>query len=350
MEVKWLRWVENERRKRLGICIYMLDCQYSALFQRQPYISKAETTRLALPCEPRYWSAPSARAWTMMLGPASTPPSAYHLPTLSSILLEREELYGDMFFPPLDGFSRTFYAYVLHTHIYEWRQNVCMLNSNGLTGNILSFVPEDIGIGLKQHKEWLSNALDVWLEHYSSPGACNDLPVDHVQAGVLLHHLGDLALRISFSDLYMLAKRSATADDLGTATESICNTLAIDRECTILDRTFNMIESASNIQSRDEESFCGYELVVTLFIGGLLLWTTHHLRHRQEISVALEWVYQRFGNETHTGSPLTSGDATVVSKLQGAIGVLRSIRSVGYASLLASVLEKLYQEGVSGSV
>ena len=284
----------------------------------------------------------------MMLGPAPTPPSAYHLPTLSSILLEREENYGDMFFPPLDGFSRTFYAYVLHTLIYEWRQNVCMLNSNGLTGNILSFVPEDIGIGLKQHKIWLSNALDVWFEHYSSPATSDHLSVDHMQAGTLLHHLGDLALRINFSDLYMLAKRSATADDLSTATESICNTLAIDGDCAILDRTFDMIESASNVRSLDEDSFCGYELVVTLFIGGLLLWTTHHLRHRQEITASMEWVEQRFSTEAHPGLPLTSANATIVSKLQDVIGVLRSIHSVGYASLLASVLEKLQDEGVPG--
>lgn len=286
----------------------------------------------------------------MMLGPAPTPPSAYHLPTLSSILLEREENYGDMFFPPLDGFSRTFYAYVLHTHIYEWRQNVCMLNSNGLTGSILSFVPDDIGIGLKQHKAWLSNALEVWREHYSCPTACDHSSVDHIQTGALLHHLGDLALRISFSDLYMLAKRSATADDLSSATEAICNTLAMDQECSILNRTFSMIELASNVRSLDEYSFCGYELAVTLFIGGLLLWTTHHLRHRQEITAAMEWVGQRFGTETHSGSSLASGDATIVSKLQDAISVLRSIHSVGYASLLASVLEKLYEEGVSDQV
>jgi hypothetical protein len=286
----------------------------------------------------------------MMLGPAPTPPSSHHLPTLSSIFLEREELYEDMFFPPLDESSRTFYAYVLHTHIYEWRQNVCMLNSNGLTGAILSFVPKDTGIGLKQHKEWLSNALDVWVEHHSSPAACDHLSVGRMQAGALLHHLGDLALRISFSDLYMLARRSATEDDLGVATESICNTLALDRTCRILDRTFSMIELASSVRSSDEDSFCGYELVVTLFIGGLLLWTTHNLRHRQEITVALEWVDQRFGTDAHPESPLASGDATIVSKFQDVIVVLKSIHSIGYASLLASVLEKLHREGVAGRV
>jgi hypothetical protein len=109
-----------------------------------------------------------------------------------------------------------------------------------------------------------------------------------------------------------------------------------------------MIELASNVRSSDEDCFCGYELAVTLFIGGLLLWTTHNLRNRQEINVALEWVNQRFGTETHPGSPLASGDAIIVTKLQDVIGVLRSIHSVGYASLLASVLEKLRQEGVSG--
>lgn len=283
----------------------------------------------------------------MMLGPALTPPSAYHLPTLSSILLEREDLNEEMFFPPLDGFSRTFYAYVLHSHIYEWRQNVCMLNSNSLTGNILSFVPKDIGIGLKQHRQWLQNALEVWLEHYGSTDSFDDLSVSHMQAGLLLHHLGDLALRISFSDLYVLARRSATTDDLNTATESICNTLAVDQNCAILDRSFSMIESAFDICAAGQASFCGFELVVSLFIGGLLLWTTHNLRYRLEISTAMKWIDQRFAT-THSASPLIAGTgaATIVSKLQDVIGVLRSTHSVGYANLLASVLEKLCDEGV----
>ena len=354
LELRWLRWVDTERRKRLGICIYLLDCQYSALLQRQPYISKAETTQLALPCEPRYWSAPSARAWTMMLGPALTPPSAYHLPTLSSILLEREKIHGEMFFPPLDGFARTFYAYVLHTHIYEWRQNVCMLNSNCLTGDILSFVPKDIGIGLRQHREWLQNALEVWLEHYGSIDSCDPLSVSHMRAGLLLHHLGDLALRISFSDLYMLARRSATADDLDTATESICNTLAVDRTCTILDRTFKMIRSALDVRAASQASFCDFELAVSLFIGGLLLWATHHLRYRPEINVAMEWVDRHFGNP-HTTSPLlagtpATGDATIPSKLQEIIVALKSTHSVGYANLLATVLEKLCGEGIASQI
>lgn len=283
----------------------------------------------------------------MMLGPAPTPPSAYHLPTLSSILLEREDSHGEMFFPPLDGFARTFYAYVLHTHIYEWRQNVCMLNPNCLTGTILSFVPKDIGVGLRQHKEWLQNALEVWLEHYGSTDSCDHLSVSHMQAGLLLHHLGDLALRISFSDLYMLAQRSATSDDLDTATESICSTLAMDRQCTILDRTFKMIGSALDVRGASQTSFCDFESAVSLFIGGLLLWTTHHLRHRPEITAVMKWVDQHIG-APHTTSPLSAGtgDATILSKLQDVIGALRYIHSVGYANLLATVLEKLCEEGI----
>ena len=351
LEHRWLRWIDTERRKRVGICIYLLDCQYSALFQRLPYISKAETTRLALPCETRYWSAPSARAWTMMLGPALTPPSAYHLPTLSSILLEREKIHGEMFFPPLDGFSRTFYAYVLHTHIYEWRQNVCMLNSNSLRGNIFSLVPKDIGIGLREHKKWLENAFEVWLEQYGSMDSYDHLLEIQMQAGLLLYHLGDLALRISFSDLYMLARRSATADETSAATESICNRLAMDQACTILDRAFKMIAFALSLQATGRISFCDFELAVSLFVGGLLLWTTHHLRSRPEVSTVIKWADQHFGS-AHPASPVSAGtgDTTILSKLRDVIGALRSIHSVEHAGLLATVLEKLCEEGITGQV
>lgn len=285
-----------------------------------------------------------------MLGPAVMPPSAYHLPTLSSILLEKE-LSEEMFFPPLDGFSRTFYAYVLHTHIYEWRQNVCMLNSNSLTGNILSYVPRDIGSGLREHKQWLLKALEVWSEHYGSSDSSDSSTKNYRQAGSLLHHLGDLALRISFADLYVLAGRSSTTNDVSTATESICNTLAVDRACSIFDHSFKMIGIALDVHAAGESRFCGFEMVISLFIGGLLLWTTHHLRSRPELAAVMGWINQSgVAIQSATSSAVGTGDSTIVRKLQDVIGALKATDCVGYASLLASVLQKLCDEGVSSDV
>lgn len=53
----------------------IFDCQYPALFNNQPYVSKAETTNCVFPCPEEYWEAPAAETWKMLLGPAQMPPS-----------------------------------------------------------------------------------------------------------------------------------------------------------------------------------------------------------------------------------------------------------------------------------
>jgi hypothetical protein len=88
-----------------------------------------------------------------------------------------------------------------------------------------------------------------------------------------------------------------------------------------------------------------------LGIGGLLLWTTHYLRGRREITPVMKWIDQRF-NGLRLGSPPAAsfGDATIVSKIRVVISAVKSVHSVGYASLLASVLEKICEGGVTSQV
>lgn len=94
LDATWLAWVDSEKRKRLGLAIYVswrplhslrtslttwqsFDCQYPALFNNQPYVSKAETTNCVFPCPEEYWESPSSDSWKMLVGTADTPPSTY---------------------------------------------------------------------------------------------------------------------------------------------------------------------------------------------------------------------------------------------------------------------------------
>jgi len=84
LQAVWLAWVETEKRKRLGLSVYIFDCQYPALFNNQPYVSKAETTNCVFPCPEEYWEAPNAESWKMLVGPADMPPSTYAMPFIQS--------------------------------------------------------------------------------------------------------------------------------------------------------------------------------------------------------------------------------------------------------------------------
>jgi len=60
---------------RLLTKLQLFDSQYPALFNNQPYISKAETTNCIFPCPEEYWEAVTADQWKMLVGPADMPPS-----------------------------------------------------------------------------------------------------------------------------------------------------------------------------------------------------------------------------------------------------------------------------------
>lgn len=340
----WTRWIEAEGRKRLGLSIYIYDCQFAALLQRQPYISKAETVNTALPCDSVYWEAPTAQAWKLSLGPADTPPSVYHLPTLSSVLLGKE-LMDTMYFPPLDSFSRLFYVYVVHTHIFEWRQAVCMLNSTGLRDTPVSFAPEQLGEGLLDRQRWLLGALDTWSEVYGTVPTVDLRSTAHQMGGRLLYHLGYLALTINFADLYVVAGRSALQADIDLATESIRNRLVADKSYTILGHAFQMLEVAFEVVALPAVRQCSFEMAVSLFMGGLTCWAVRNVTQRPELDSCLVWLKQhRFIGErrlSQNGEEARDGYSTLTDTTQHVIVALKSLRFLGFAAIFASVLEKL---------
>lgn len=340
----WRQWIHAERRKRLGLMIYLIDCQFAALLQRQPYISKAETTHIALPCDSKYWEASSSRTWRLMLGPAEVPPSIYHLPVLSSILLEGES--DDLVsLPPIDSFSRTLYLYILHGYIFEWRQKVSMLNTTGLSESPLALVPNHMGYGLTDQRRWVLQATGTWLNNYGPSGTLGDSAAPDGATNMLLYHLGRLALSINFSDLYALAGRSELAQDVRLATESVCVRLAADQAC--IDHAYQMLEVAFKVQSDGLSSQCTFEIVVCLFVGGMILWATDHLSQRPALSETRARLEQHYAIADAANADLRSlpqmggGPATLKSRVRHIVAVLRSVRSVGFAFVFASVLDKL---------
>lgn len=252
--------------------LQILDCQIAAFFQRQPYISKAETVNTALPCSNHFWNAPTVWAWKALLGPADIPPSTYFLTTLTSILLYKQ-ISDVLPFPPLDDFSKTLYVYVLHTQVFEWRETVCMLNPTGLLSSPLSMAPQHIGASLQERRSWLESCLENWATFYGDSNQAD--PTNRNQknfSGLLLYHLAILALRINFSDLHIVAGRSGTEEDIALSEQSLRNWLQEDRAHVILDGTIQMVKVAHETIAAGEAQRSGFELSICVFMSGLVFW------------------------------------------------------------------------------
>lgn len=244
----------------------------AAFFQRQPYISKAETVNAALPCSETFWNASTAWAWKALLGPADIPPSTYFLTTLTTILLHNE-IPDILPFPPLDDFCKTLYAYVLHSHVFEWRQTICMLNPTGLLSSPLSLAPQNIGNSLQERRDWLEGSLRNWDTFYGDGNQAdptNRSPKNW--SGILLYHLAMLALHLNFSDLHIVAGRSGSDADIGLAEQSLRNWLQEERAQKIFDCNSQMLSAAHSAISAGDAQRSGFELAICLFMGGLTSW------------------------------------------------------------------------------
>ncbi|RAL62921.1 hypothetical protein DID88_004762 [Monilinia fructigena] len=181
-EIEWFSWIETEKRKRLGLSIYILDCQYATLFNVQSYISRAETTNCVFPCPEQHWEAPSPQAWKMLLGPADIPPATYYLHALNGVLLHKWTKPPPPVIPTTI-FGKSLLLYAIHTLIFDWRTSVSMLNPTGLMGTMGNHAL-DIGAGLLSRRKWLIDALDSWTECYGANSG------EQSVAGKLLCSLG----------------------------------------------------------------------------------------------------------------------------------------------------------------
>ncbi|KAF4552545.1 Fungal specific transcription factor domain-containing protein 13 [Elsinoe fawcettii] len=332
LQQTWRQWISDEQQKRLGLCMFLFDCQFSALLNAQPYIGKAATVHAVLPCADMYWQAPKAQAWKILLGPSETPPCTYFLTTLNSILLYGASIEAPPF-PPLDDFGRMLFAYVLHTHVFEWHQALCMLNPNGLVRSVLAFSPQDIGSGLAERKTWLDAALNNWNANYGM--STTTFASTDQKCSQLLFYLAQLALRVSFSDLHLVTGRSGSEEDIFLAEEALQNWLRKDdTEATVLIAT-QMLDLAHDML-RDELS-CTWssELAVCLFMGGLICWACCRLCTRTD---------QLAGNPIVAPAWLAGYDDHLTTSVQKAAKALKSLWQCRLSVFFGSVLDYFYND------
>ncbi|QSZ31234.1 hypothetical protein DSL72_000797 [Monilinia vaccinii-corymbosi] len=286
-EVEWFSWIETEKRKRLGLSIYILDCQYATLFNVQSCISRAETTNCVFPCPEQHWEAPSPQAWKMLLGPADIPPATYFLHALNGVLLHKWTKPPPPVIPTTI-YGRTLLLYAIHTLIFDWRTSVSMLNPTGLMGTMGNYAL-DIGTGLWSRRKWLIDALDSWSKNYGSSSG------EQSVAGKLLCALGYVNLDVSLSDVHLMAGRSSNRQDcdfaavnlrywanseiVGGTMKNVYEMLALSEQCIRMRDSRGgdgVLGTMGSCSSRPEEA--SYEIAVCLFTGGLVCWVYKELR------------------------------------------------------------------------
>ncbi|KAL4748227.1 fungal-specific transcription factor domain-containing protein [Aspergillus terricola var. indicus] len=312
----WQSWIRTEQRKRLALSIYanqLFDLQFPALFLNQPYISKAETVNLLLPCHETFWEAPSAAAWKVLLGPAAIPPSTYFMVPLDTCLLypatKREPPYA-----PIDSFGKTMLMYALFTHIFEWRQSLnIVLHSAFIRG------PEGTGPGegLMEREKWLRDGLAAWLDSYHRDQNSQTGPAP--DAALLLHYLAGVHLDINVSDLHLFAGRSGLSEDIDLAENSLRRWCVSPDSARTMLNVYQMLEIAYRIIKGSREHQCGFEIAAALFTGGLMC-----------------WMYAKLGGQ---GPPT----APVASQINQASNALREISCWGICSNFAQILERFVE-------
>ncbi|TVY67435.1 Zinc finger protein [Lachnellula suecica] len=251
VEASWLSWVETEKRKRLGLSIYVFDCQFPALFNNQPYISKAETTNCAFPCDEEYWDAPSGEAWRMLVGTADGPPATYYLHSLNACLLRK---YVKQI-PPVaktgGELGKIILLYAIHSHIFEWRQSTSMLNPTGLLGTFgISALP--IGEGLKERRQWLVDASTAGLAYIS--------------------------LDVSLSDMHLVAGRSNNTNDGDFAEENLKHWANSDMANSTMAHVYSMLDLCHATVNSGQVPDSSFEVAVCLFTGGIICWAYAKLK------------------------------------------------------------------------
>ncbi|KAJ5726637.1 uncharacterized protein N7483_007994 [Penicillium malachiteum] len=339
LEEAWTEWIADEQKKRLGLCIY-----------RQPYVSKAETVNAALPCSDTFWNAPTALAWKSLLGPADIPPSTYFLTTLTTILLHHE-IPNTLPFPPLDDFCKVLYAYVLHTHVFEWRQTICMLNPTGLLTSPVSLAPQNIGNSLLERQTWLQGCLRNWATFY---GEGNQADTSNCRSknssGILLYHLALLALDLNFSDLHIVASRSGSDAAISLAEQSLHNWLQEERAHTVFNINCQMLKAAHDAIAAGDMQRSGFELAICLFMGGLTSWAMSRFGNTDftlSSNLSREDHTSRSGLDQHrdtldhfTTDPLQAS-SLLVDQVEGARNGLRTLKCLRLAIAFANILDRL---------
>jgi hypothetical protein len=146
LKSSWHQWIDQESQKRLHWFIYTIDCQFPSLLNLPSTIPISEVIMWQCPCDEDFWTAPSARHWRNLLGPAPVPPSPLFAAAAGAIIYPL--FRGDMPFwgeeiPSvmlnLNQWSYFLVILAVSTKIFEYSQRLLLVTklTEGLGGEYI---------------------------------------------------------------------------------------------------------------------------------------------------------------------------------------------------------------------
>ncbi|KAJ9108549.1 hypothetical protein QFC19_002265 [Naganishia cerealis] len=163
LETKWRHWITSESRKRLGTAICLIDALFPALLDHPAYLSHGDMILFVLPCDEQFWTAPTAKQWSNMLGLSPLPPSPFFASSTSALLTPVYVNAEDKPSPirHLNAFAALVMVASLHHHIFD--------------------------------------ALDIWRDNYYDK---SPVLTANGEAGKIMYHLGHISLSVYINTLY----------------------------------------------------------------------------------------------------------------------------------------------------
>ncbi|KAJ9121313.1 hypothetical protein QFC24_004649 [Naganishia onofrii] len=202
LETKWRHWITSESRKRLGTAICLIDALFPALLDHPAYLSHGDMILFVLPCDEQFWTAPTAKQWSNMLGLSPLPPSPFFASSTSALLTPVYVNAEDKPSPirHLNAFAALVMVASLHHHIFEFRTQLSIYLSAGLNVPLYRVgMALNISYGFEGRRQWLKDALDIWRDNYYDKSS--ELTANG-EAGKIMYHLGHISLSVYINTLY----------------------------------------------------------------------------------------------------------------------------------------------------
>ncbi|KAJ5315452.1 hypothetical protein N7476_005759 [Penicillium atrosanguineum] len=109
-EAMWMKWAQDESRRRTGYCIWLLDCTLAYCFEDRPFLS-LDDGQAALPAHEKLWQTGSAEEWKQLWDNSSVNESLYD--TVHILYIEKRLVSG------IGEFSHILLIHALYHRMWE---------------------------------------------------------------------------------------------------------------------------------------------------------------------------------------------------------------------------------------
>ncbi|KAF7720306.1 Fungal Zn(2)-Cys(6) binuclear cluster and zinc finger C2H2-type domain-containing protein [Penicillium ucsense] len=181
-EVLWLRWIDNEIRRRTGHCIWLVDCSLAYELDERPQLSLDDGQAL-LPASDKLWQCKSAEEWISLWDKHTVNQSLYD--SVHVLYIEKKLA------PGLSDFSYTLLIHALYHRMWEvgdyFRRPLSFWNPTAKKQSRETAIPNgSVWLpGIPSYSKWRNSACDCleilhWTANTAVTGEIRSLATDLV--------------------------------------------------------------------------------------------------------------------------------------------------------------------------